>query len=427
MMSNASVINRKKNEGKEIARIREAFASRGAEILFYFGFVPLLWVLLWRTTAFPQFEQAEFLAMLFFTFCIALKMLLFDCWTLKEVIFLVLCLGIAGMSYYKSTFTRPLVLIIAIYGARGLDGRKILKVWLVMSVLNLVIAMSGAFCGIIENYSAEWTDEDAVSDVKNSLGIIHSTDCAARIFYTSLVWMYLRGERLKWFEYFLAVALAAVTFYVTGGRIDSGCIAIAAVLFFVTGWFGHIKYISYASFDSPARGFGVLWERILQILALVSFPNGAAVSLFLCRIYTKSGSFEKLNKWTSNRLKIGHEIFDEYKIRLFGQFIKMYGNGNGGFNPYIEGVKYNFIDISYQSILVLYGIAFFALILGLYVYLAYSRRKDLNLMICIVMIAVNCMIAHHLTELAYVSFVLLVFARNGADNVIKDKYMMRRS
>ena len=391
------------------------------ELLFYIGFIPLIWVLLWKTTAFPQFDKAELLVMGLFSACVALKMLLFDRWKLSEVIFFLVCLAIAGMSWYKSRFNRPLLLVIAIFGARGLDGKKIIKVWLLASVLNLILAVSGSLIGIIENYRYEWARDDAVAEMKNSLGMIHTTDCAARVFFTCLAWFYVRGEKLKWFEYLLAVGIAGLNFYFTGGRIDSGCILIMDGMFLITNILRKTEEKSRrptGSVDSKPTVFPTsasrvhdVWQRNLAILAMLAFPGGTALSLGLCFIYSPSGFFVKFNKWTSNRLFLGNEIFKDYDITLFGQPIVMYGNGGGGFKSAVEDVKYNFMDISYQQALMLYGIVFFVLLLGLLIYLAYRQRMNTDLMICLIIVAFNCMIAHHLTELAYVPYLLLVFAQ----------------
>lgn len=392
-----------------------------AELLFYIGFIPFLWVLFWRTSDFPQIGQLETLSMLFFGVCVALKMLLFDAWKLWEILLFVLCVGVAGLSYYKSTFLRPLVIVIAIYGARGLDGRKILKVWLVMSVMNIILTLSAAGLGLIRNFKMEWDDKWALTDTKNSLGFIYSTDCAARFFFTSLVYFYLRGEKLRWFEYLIFTAMALILFRYTGGRIDSGCILITAGLFGIVN-LGKKMMRGRTGFMTRADRFLTAAKKVIAFGAMISLPAAAVVTLLLCRIYRPSGILQKLNEWMSTRLEIGHQTFEDNPITLFGTFIKMYGNGDGENYHYIEGASYNFIDISYQNVLMLYGLVFFLLLLGLFIWLAWRRRCDTYLMLCIIMIAANCMIAHHLTELAYIPFTMLVFARDDKNVITTEEF-----
>ena len=75
----------------------------------------------------------------------------------------------------------------------------------------------------------------------------------------------------------------------------------------------------------------------------------------------------------------------------------------------MEGVSYNFVDISYQSVIVLYGAVFFLLIMICWIWIAFSRRRDVYLMLCLILTAFNCMIAHHMTEIAYIPFMMLAF------------------
>ncbi len=394
--------------------------SEGGEILFYLGFLPLLFVLLWKTTAFPQFEVAELLAMAFFTGCAALKMLLYDRWKIWEIGLLLISLAIAGFSYYKSRFSRPLVCVIAVFGARGLDGRKILQCWLVMSLLNLVLAMSAGLLGIIDNYSYSRHEEGFLNELLTpdkayALGLIYKTDCAARIFFTALVWFYLRSSRLRWFEYVAAVAIACVLFVYTDARLDSGCILIMALFFGLTNLIlspGSTRQYPGLPAEMPGLHRGQeLWKRILVVSAGFSFPIFAAVSLLLCRFYRPGGFMEKLDEWSSSRLSLGHQIFADYGITLFGQPIELYGNGAHGKEVIlaIEGVSYNFVDISYQSVPVLYGAVFFVLVLAGWLWIVFQKRRDYWLMLSILLCAFNCMIAHHLTEIAYIPFILLVF------------------
>ena len=394
--------------------------TRRAETLFYLGFIPLMVVFFWRTTDFSQIERLETLTMLLFTGCVALKMLLFDTWKLWEVILFVICFAAAGLSYYKSTFMRPLLIVIAVYGAKGLDGRKILKVWLVLSIINIILTLSAAGLGLIENFQTEWTKGWLAGKKKNSLGFIYSTDCAARFFFTGLVYLYLRGNRLRWFEYIIFFAIAFILYRLTGGRIDSGCIVIASGLFVIVNFGKCILQYRDSTRGSTVSSIHIRnsAKKVLAVTALLSVPLGAVITIVLSYIYKPSGILLKLNKWMSTRLEIGHRTLSNYDITLFGTFIKMYGNGGGEAFQYIEDAKYNFIDISYLNVLTLYGLIFFVMIVGLFIYLSWCRCQDSYLMICIIMIAVNCMIAHHLTELAYVPFTVLVFAETNFSSAV---------
>ena len=401
-----------------LAETEDDIRNRWAERLFYIGFLPLLFVLLWKTTAFPQYEKAELLAMAFFTACSALKMLFFDRWSLKEVLFLAASLVIAGLSFYESGFTRPLVIVVAVFGAKDLDGRKLLKIWLLMSALNLLLAMSAGLLGIIENYTFQRDEGQKLTETVYSIGITNTTDCAARIFFTMLVWFYLRGGRLRWFEYLAGFILAFGTYYYTGGRIDSACIAAAALLFLTANMIRNFKKKSARCRMTEKSGKNPV-GRISSVIAFLSLPVGAAVSLAASAVYQPGGVWNTIDEWSSHRLSIGKQTFTDYDIKLFGQTIEMQGNGRGGFNRFVENAKYNFIDISYQSVLMLYGLVFFIVVFALYLLTVWRHRKDIYLMLCIMLVAFNCMFAHHLTEIAYIPFIMLAFAGNTEETTWK--------
>ena len=154
-----------------------------------------------------------------------------------------------------------------------------------------------------------------------------------------------------------------------------------------------------------------LGEKLCSVIAFLSLPLATIISLTACRLYQPGGAWKEIDDWSSHRLSIGSQIFSDYDIKLFGQTIEMQGNGRGGFNRFVENAKYNFIDISYQSVLMLYGLVFFILTLGFYMLTVWRHRRDIYLMLCILLVAFNCMFAHHLTEIAYIPFIMLAFAR----------------
>ncbi|MBR6322168.1 MAG: hypothetical protein IKR59_04800, partial [Lachnospiraceae bacterium] len=282
-----------------------------------------------------------------------------------------------------------------------------------------LLAVCAALMGIIPNYSRVWDESYAIAERVYSIGITNTTDCAARVFFTLLVWFYLRGEKLTAAEYALTPVLGFIIYYFTGGRIDSGCVIIMTALFL------GVNLAQRFPMQERHRARG---KKALQRIALLSMPLLAALALYLVISY-KPGNFRDLiDDWASHRFSIGHRIFNEYGVRLFGQPIQMYGNGRGGFNNAVDGIYYSFIDISYQSVLMLYGAVFFAVILVLYLYLTYRKREDRYLMLSVILIAFNCFFAHHLTEIAYIPFVLLTLEGtikrmpNGFNNIRRKRF-----
>ena len=116
----------------------------------------------------------------------------------------------------------------------------------------------------------------------------------------------------------------------------------------------------------------------------------------------------EFNKFISGRLNIGQRTLMENGFAWFGKKVIMYGNGG---NTAPVGDTYNYIDCSYIHILVLSGLSILLIILATYAYSAYRHGKDTYLMYVIILVSINCMIAHHLQDISYNPFTLMVMAK----------------
>ena len=114
------------------------------------------------------------------------------------------------------------------------------------------------------------------------------------------------------------------------------------------------------------------------------------------------------NDFISGRLNVWQKTLTETGFALFGKKVIMYGAGG---NAVPKGDSYNFIDCSYVYILVLSGITILLIFLVGYAYAAYRNSEDEFLMYTIVIISINCMIAHHLQDISYNPFTLAIMAK----------------
>jgi hypothetical protein len=115
-----------------------------------------------------------------------------------------------------------------------------------------------------------------------------------------------------------------------------------------------------------------------------------------------------LNKALSGRLELGHEGFIRYELSLFGQFVDQNGLGT---STSFEG-DYFYLDSSYINILLRFGLVILDVVLAIITTLSLrERRRDsyFRLMILTV-VSLQSMIEHHLIEIAYNPFLLLLFA-----------------
>lgn len=370
------------------------------DLLFFVGFIPYLIRLMWQTTMFNYPFKGKF-GSVYLLACIgvlALKVICFDKLNFRQMLLSAILLGIGVMTYLKSKSTVMLMLMVMIIGARNINFDKILKVYLAIVIGGLVIAFVAAMLGIIEDISNE-RYIFSICMKGHSFGIINTTDFAAHIFFAFLVIFYLRRNRQQWFDYVLAVGVAIGLFFVTHARLDSGCMIIMVLLFAM----GDIA--AKADTGSGGKVFDFLHARLYPFV----MPILTAGIFILSLAYSAENKILNIiNRVTTNRLGLAHTDFERRSITLFGQHIKMYGWGKGKGVPETEG--YTFIDISYQQVLLCYGVVSLVALLSMYVHMALKNKKNRHFLYCILLIAINCTLAHHLHELAYNPFTLAFLA-----------------
>lgn len=381
------------------------------DLLFFAGFIPYLIRLMWQTTMFGNPFKGRF-GSVYLLACIgvlALKVICFDKLNFRQMVLSAILLGIGVMTYLKSKSTVMLMLMVMVIGARNINFDKILKAYLTIVIGGLVVAFVAAMLGIIEDiYSERYIFSICIK--AHSFGIINTTDFAAHIFFASLVIFYLRRNRQQWFDYVFAVGGAIWLFFVTHARLDCGCMIIMALLFAI----GDI-----AAKAEECSSFGKAFDFLHARLYPFVMPALTAGIFILSLVYSAENKIINLiNNITSYRLSYAHIDFKRRSITLFGQHIKMYGWGRGKGVPETEG--YTFIDISYQQVLLCYGVVSLAALLSIYVYMALKNKKNRHFLYCILLIAINCTIAHHLHELAYNPFTLAFWAYISIEHIKKE-------
>jgi len=378
------------------------------DLLFFASFIPYLIRLMWQTTMFNYPFKGRF-GSGYLLVCIGvlvLKVICFDKLNFRQMLLSAILLGIGVMTYLKAKSTVMLMLMVMIIGARNINFDKILKAYLVVVIGGMIIAFFATMLGIIEDISNE-RYIFSICMKGHSFGIINTTDFAAHIFFVSLVIFYLRRNRQQWFDYVFAIGIAIGLFFVTHARLDSGCIVIMALLFV----FGDIA----AKADAGSGG-----EKVFDFLHARLYPFfmpilTAGIFILSLAYSAENKILNIINRVTTNRLSLAHTDFERRSITLFGQHIKMYGWGKGKGVPAAEG--YTFIDISYQQVLLCYGVVSLAALLSMYVYMALKNKKNRHFLYCILLIAINCTLAHHLHELAYNPFTLAFWAYVSIEHI----------
>lgn len=287
-----------------------------------------------------------------------------------------------------------------VLGAKNVPFIKIAKLYLGISVCILLITFIGALSGVIPNYIF-YTGRLP----KNSFGMLYSTDFAAHVFFTALIFVYIRGKKVSYIECLLFVLSGIVVYIYIRAKMNSGGLILLGTLL------GLIK-----SFD--ALGKRKKWiqslKRILLSLMSFSFIIFSILSIVLSFYYNAENQyFNKLNAILNNRLSLGRNGIFNYGLTLLGRPFELIGT------DYIQKEGYNFIDSSYILVMLRYGFLTLCLFVVMFTLIAYKAKKTNNdiLLVILTLLAIQCSIEHHLTELNYNIFLLLPFALVEIKNV----------
>lgn len=381
--------------------------SSNGEYLYLLAFVVFLIGENLRTTMFPVPGTFYLITKLLALGILCMKVMLFGQYRIGKLCLLGSMLLEAVLVYASSSYQEPLMWMLFVVAADGVAFEKILKVYVVVTSTVVLAAILASSLGVIKNlqYKVE-------RGVRNSFGIVYPTDFAAHIFYLMITVLYLGRKNFRWWYSLACLTVAGVVYYFCNTRLDSSCMVLAALGYMVL-------YRKQNAPESLRRKYRpVDW---VSRCGIYSMPLAALIMFLISGFYSYENKvLDTLNIWLSSRLALGKRGLTEYPVTLFGQWVYMLGNGSTEKLP--SGDKYFFIDCSYLYNFMRYGLIFLLIVLAVYVACCRKYRMDHYFLLTIVLVSLNCMIAHHLIELAYNPFALALMA----DSALQEKKVERR-
>ncbi|MSS19732.1 hypothetical protein [Pseudoramibacter porci] len=296
-------------------------------------------------------------------------------------IFLIACL----INYHQIQIRAvPLIAIIMICGV-GMDYRKIAKVYFLTIGFFLIVTILAASGGLITKLTFL-----KATHIRSYLGNISSTDFAAEFIYL-LIALWIGWENISTKAMLIISAVTAVfVYYVIYGITSLICIAFLMLILI-------FKLIE----EKRGARFYYL-RKFFNGFAQAAFLLFSGMILLLTHAYRKGFGFARhFNKILTNRLLVASNAAKENGIHLFGTQVSMAGNGGSVFGPPTK--NYTFIDCSYQSMFIRFGIVFFILI-GILWILTTNRAikiKKNRLAAGMLIIAMDAFSEHHFSELNY--------------------------
>lgn len=322
----------------------------------------------------------------------------------KEIAAMLVVTFVFMMSHYVSGYDFLVDLLILILGAYRVNFRNILKTYIAVWSVLLVVTIVGAMTGLAENlvFYQDYVEGVGFARERMALGICYPTDLAAYVAFLMLTYVYIREEDITYLEIGIMFALTCATYYITDARTDFIVMLMLIFLTLVT----KIKYTSISKFIKKTA----IRKGILTIPIVL-----AASSWILTGIYDDDSEiWLKIDAVLSGRLAMGKVALHNYNITAFGQYV--IEKGFGGSTDWPD--NYFFIDCSYISMGIKFGIIFLILIFVIYTIVLKRCLDTRKLFWCIVLVVVAIQSAteHHFIQYWYNPFLIVLFT-NKQSNV----------
>ncbi len=366
--------------------IKTDSAVRLSKGLFYLTFI----LYLIFTTAVDtslRFENSSYLVIMrygmWICFFVALLNVIFLCrysfgqllFILAFVLFYLLVWHQSGGSEY--TFLQGMMIVLSCY---HIAWGKLLNFTFILYIPLILVPALLQGIGILPLLEIFRGDQQ-----RYSLGFSHPNALGSYCLCFIILWLLIRYEKLRWWDYIAWLAMAVFVWVVPNSRTSTFLILALIVLTMI----------------SKHWGFKLLKGKVVNVLCSSAFIIMAALSFFASCIYDSNNSIIVQIDHTlfTNRISWAHSFLQEYPITLFGQKLHLVGTVRAA----MTGTQSAVLDNFYVHQLLSTGIISFFLIIALLTYLAYSatRKRDFAALIGLIVVAVYLVYENNGTELNY--------------------------
>lgn len=279
-------------------------------------------------------------------------------------------------------------IFIFMLGAKNIEYKKILKLFIISVGFMTIVTMTLSLVDVLENLKFT---RRLSSSVRFAMGTIAPTDLAARWFYLSLAYVSYKNMTLKKIEILNIFLISIIMYIITDTRLDLLLsILLVIVLVFKEQVIDIVKKLTE-------------YKLIYLIPIIVSF-----ITIILGYTYnSKNYIFSMLNKLLSDRLALEKRAFNDYNVKLFGQYVHQNGYGRG-----VKVTDYFFIDSSYVRILMMLGVVTFFIIMFFLISIEkkFLDEKLYGMVIALLFMVLSSSIDQHLLEISYNTMFLVQFA-----------------
>ncbi|MEF2878602.1 MAG: hypothetical protein U0N90_09310 [Blautia sp.] len=321
-------------------------------------------------------------------------------------------LGIIGILFvcfsfavYRNGYTELKDALLVIFGAKDISFKKLLKIYSgtigILLLLTIILALRGYIDNLIYYQDGRRP--------RIAFGIGYPTDFSAYIFYILLAYFYIRGKRIKYLEIVSGIVAAIAVYWFCDARLNTICILLLSAIFLYNRIIQKI-----CEKNNKLYIMNRLWSHCLTLSATIASIFMILLTLFYS---TDNHAIQLINNLLNNRLFYGNRGIKIYGLSFWGQYIPQQGAGGS-----TESIThYFFLDVSYVSILLRYGIVILGLVLLIWLIIGIKAQKGRNweLLWAIALVAIQCAVEHHMLEVVYCPFLWALFANTNEQEKIE--------
>ena len=325
----------------------------------------------------------------------------------KKVVLPLLAIVFGAVFNYVTGNNIVLLAATAAIAGMGVSADKILISGicgnLVMICNNIYVTlMSGYGLFVADNQERQYIflgdNTFSVSKMNN----FSSTDFGAHYFWIIAPYLWVRGKKITWGEIFGLAGLNIFIYTLTAAKTALLCIFILIFCAFVMKiWPLISKNIKPKATEAKEN----IFVRIFNVCVKFSYVIFSAFCILFSALFTVSSPlFMTLNDLLHRRLSLAKRGMLEHGIHLFSSGIQNYGMDSSA-----DGF-YNFLDCSYINLLILYGVLVLLFYLLCMTSIQIKHKKYIYGAVILAVCAFSCIEEHHLAELPYNMFMLILFA-----------------
>ncbi len=298
----------------------------------------------------------------------------------REYLPAALLVVVFGLSWRISGWGTYFMQLMFLVAAKEIDLRKLPRITLYVQLIVVAFIISLSLTGVIENISYVYNRMNSIPVYRQALGFVHPNALGAQVVQFSIVWLWIRWERWKWYDN-AVYALAAYFIFVISNSVTS------TLLIVLIGCINLVYRLLLKR--KHARVLEGMMQACVAAVPVISVPLA-----YLCtETNEKLAVFDRIISW---RLIMANRFLREFPASLLGRRI-----------PSDAGT-----DLLYIDILVKYGgIILAVLIIGMYLLMKYAVSRKIYPLVISVFIYTLYGITEHYPYLLMYNFTLVYLAK----------------